>query len=150
MGDSIGAFDGTTLITSSATWRPGFRPPLRPMIELFRLGSEPTELPTPTSAGMRAPRSVPPRRCSGPGLPAGARVPETTDGRPANVGCYRVSGILPYFDLGDEDEGGVISSNFWLVDDQETAIPASSSKRHAFMKPGGATVPSRCSFLRAW
>ena len=34
--------------------------------------------------------------------------------------------------------------NFWLVDDQEeTAISASSSKRHAFMKSEGRNIPSR-------
>ena len=32
------------------------------------------------------------------------RVPETTDGRPANVSFIVFRGYIPYFDLGDENE----------------------------------------------
>ena len=48
------------------------------------------------------------------------RVPETTDGRPANVSFIVFRGYIPYFDLGDENEvPGAMLYNFWLVNDKK-------------------------------
>ena len=57
--DRVGSMR-TTLISSSATWRPGFRPPFRPMI---LTSPNPRNYTTPTRAGIR-----PPRICSASAL----------------------------------------------------------------------------------
>ena len=131
------------MISSSATWRLGFRPPFRPMI-----------LPSRTHGTIR---HQPGREFGRLGLfrlgvvpdrdyRLELRVPETTDGRPANVGFIVFRGYMPYFDLGDVDEGpGVFSTIFGWWTTKETAISASSSKRHAFMKSRGATFRPDCS-----
>ncbi len=72
------------------------------------------------------------------------RVPETTDGRPANVGFIVFRGYLPYYDLGDVDEGQrSFVFNFWLVDDQRNGDISSEFKAPRFYEVGGRTLPSR-------
>ena len=72
------------------------------------------------------------------------RVPETTDGRPANVGFIVFRGYLPYFDLGDVDEGQrSFIFNFWLVDDQRNGDVSIEFKAPRFYEARGRTLPSR-------
>ena len=72
------------------------------------------------------------------------RVPETTDGRPANVGFLVFRGYLPYFDLGDVDEGQrSFIFNFWLVDDQRNGDVSMEFKAPRFYEVRGRTLPSR-------
>ena len=72
------------------------------------------------------------------------RVPETTDGRPANVGFLVFRGYLPYFDLGDVDEGQrSFIFNFWLVDDQRNGDVSIEFKAPRFYEARGRTLPSR-------
>ena len=72
------------------------------------------------------------------------RVPETTDGRPANVGFIVFRGYLPYFDLGDVDEGQrSFIFNFWLVDDQRNGDISMEFKAPRFYEARGRTLPSR-------
>ena len=72
------------------------------------------------------------------------RVPETTDGRPANVGFLVFRGYLPYFDLGDVDEGQrSFIFNFWLVADQRNGDVSIEFKAPRFYEARGRTLPSR-------
>ena len=72
------------------------------------------------------------------------RVPETTDGRPANVGFIVFRGYLPYFDLGDVDEGQrSFIFNFWLVADQRNGDVSIEFKAPRFYEARGRTLPSR-------
>ena len=72
------------------------------------------------------------------------RVPETTDGRPANVGFIVFRGYLPYFDLGDVDEGQrSFIFNFWLVDDHRNGDVSIEFKAPRFYEARGRTLPSR-------
>ena len=72
------------------------------------------------------------------------RVPETTDGRPANVGFLVFRGHLPYFDLGDVDEGQrSFIFNFWLVGDQRNGDVSIEFKAPRFYEVEGRTLPSR-------
>ena len=72
------------------------------------------------------------------------RVPETTDGRPANVGFIVFRGYLPYFDLGDVDEGQrSFIFSFWLVDDQRNGDVSIEFKAPRFYEVRGRTLPSR-------
>ena len=72
------------------------------------------------------------------------RVPETTDGRPANVGFIVFRGYLPYFDLGDVDEGQrSFIFNFWLVDDQRNGDVSIEFKAPRFYEARGRNIPSR-------
>ena len=72
------------------------------------------------------------------------RVPETTDGRPANVGFIVFRGYLPYFDLGDVDEGQrSFIFNFWLVDDQRNGDVSIEFKAPRFYEARGRTLPAR-------
>ena len=72
------------------------------------------------------------------------RVPETTDGRPANVGFLVFRGYLPYFDLGDVDEGQrSFIFNFWLVDDHRNGDVSIEFKAPRFYEARGRTLPSR-------
>ena len=130
------------MISSSATWRPGFRPPFRPMI---LPPSNPRNYTTPTRAGDAGASDlfrlgvVPDRDYR-----LEFRVPETTDGRPANVSFIVFRGYVPYFDLGDEDEGpGVMLYNFWLLDDQRNGDLSMEFKAPRFYEVRGRTLPSR-------
>ena len=72
------------------------------------------------------------------------RVPETTDGRPANVSFIVFRGYVPYFDLGDENEGpGVMLYNFWLLDDQRNGDISMEFKAPRFYEARGRNIPSR-------
>ena len=72
------------------------------------------------------------------------RVPETTDGRPANVGFIVFRGYLPYYDLGDVDEGQrSFVFSFWLLDDQRDGDISSEFKAPRFHEVKGRTIPSR-------
>ena len=72
------------------------------------------------------------------------RVPETTDGRPANVGFIVFRGYLPYYDLGDVDEGQrSFIFNFWLLDDHRNGDISIEFKAPRFYEVGGRTLPSR-------
>ena len=72
------------------------------------------------------------------------RVPETTDGRPANVGFLVFRGHLPYFDLGDVDEGQrSFIFNFWLVGDHRNGDVSIEFKAPRFYEARGRTLPSR-------
>ena len=72
------------------------------------------------------------------------RVPETTDSRPANVGFLVFRGYLPYFDLGDVDEGQrSFIFNFWLVDDHRNGDVSIEFKAPRFYEARGRTLPSR-------
>ena len=72
------------------------------------------------------------------------RVPETTDGRPANVGFIVFRGYLPYFDLGDVDEGQrSFIFNFWLVDDQRNGDVSIEFKAPRFYEARGRNIPAR-------
>ena len=72
------------------------------------------------------------------------RVPETTDGRPANVSFIVFRGYVPYFDLGDENEGpGVMLYNFWLLDDQRNGDLSIEFKAPRFYEVEGRNIPSR-------
>ena len=72
------------------------------------------------------------------------RVPETTDGRPANVSFIVFRGHIPYFDLGDVNEGpGAILYNFWLVDDQRNGDLSIEFKAPRFHEVEGRNLPSR-------
>ena len=129
------------MISSSATWRLGFRPLFRPMI----LVSEPTELYDTNQRGNAGASDlfrlgvVPDRDYR-----LELRVPETTDGRPANVGFIVFRGYVPYFDLGDENEGpGSMLYNFWLVDDQRNGDLSIEFKAPRFYEARGRTIPSR-------
>ena len=141
-GSTIESRIGETLISSSATWRLGFRPPFRPII---LASPEPTEL-YDTNQGGNAGASdlfrlgvVPDRDYR-----LEFRVPETTDGRPANVSFIVFRGYVPYFDLGDEDEGpGVMLYNFWLLDDQRNGDLSMEFKAPRFYEVRGRTLPSR-------
>ena len=72
------------------------------------------------------------------------RVPETTDGRPANVSFIVFRGHLPYYDLGDVDEGQrSFLYNFWLLDDQRNGDSSMEFKAPRFYEVRGRTLPSR-------
>ena len=72
------------------------------------------------------------------------RVPETTDGRPADVSFIVFRGYVPYFDFGDENEGpGVMLYNFWLLDDQRNGDISMEFKAPRFYEVRGRTLPSR-------
>ena len=72
------------------------------------------------------------------------RVPETTDGRPANVSFFVLRGYVPYFDLGDENEvPGAMVYNFWLVDDKKNGDLSIEFKAPRFYEVEGRTIPSR-------
>ena len=72
------------------------------------------------------------------------RVPETTDGRPANVSFIVFRGYVPYFDLGDENEApGVMLYNFWLLDDQRNGDISMEFKAPRFYEAQGRNIPSR-------
>ena len=72
------------------------------------------------------------------------RVPETTDGRPADVSFIVFRGYVPYFDFGDENEGpGVMLYNFWLLDDQRNGDLSIEFKAPRFYEARGRNIPSR-------
>ena len=72
------------------------------------------------------------------------RVPETTDGRPANVSFIVFRGYLPYFDLGDVEEGQhSFVYNFWLLDDQRNGDLSIEFKAPRFYEARGRTIPAR-------
>ena len=72
------------------------------------------------------------------------RVPETTDGRPANVSFIVFRGYIPYFDLGDENEApGAMLYNFWLVDDKKNGDLSIEFKAPRFYEVEGRNIPSR-------
>ena len=72
------------------------------------------------------------------------RVPETTDGRPANVSFFVLRGYIPYFDLGDENEvPGAMLYNFWLVDDKKNGDLSIEFKAPRFYEVEGRNIPSR-------
>ena len=72
------------------------------------------------------------------------RVPETTDGRPANVSFFVFRGYIPYFDLGDENEvPGAMLYNFWLVDDKKNGDLSIEFKAPRFYEVEGRNIPSR-------
>ena len=72
------------------------------------------------------------------------RVPETTDDRPADVSFIVFRGYIPYFDLGDENEGpGVMLYNFWLLDDQRNGDISMEFKAPRFYEARGRNIPSR-------
>ena len=72
------------------------------------------------------------------------RVPETTDGRPADVGFIVFRGYLPYYDLGDVDEGQQsFLYNFWLLDDQRNGDVSIEFKAPRFYEVEGRNIPSR-------
>ena len=72
------------------------------------------------------------------------RVPETTDGRPANVSFFVLRGYIPYFDLGDENEApGAMLYNFWLVDDKKNGDLSIEFKAPRFYEVEGRNIPSR-------
>ena len=72
------------------------------------------------------------------------RVPETTDGRPADVSFIVFRGYIPYFDLGDENEApGAMLYNFWLVDDQRNGDLSIEFKAPRFYEVEGRNIPSR-------
>ena len=114
-------------ISSSATWRPGFRPPLRPM-------STPNPRNYDTNQRVECGRlGVPPRRCSGPGLPGGGPGPgdhRRQTGRTWALSA--VSGILPLFRLRRRQmrDTGHFSTIFgcWTTSRISPAIPAWSSQ----------------------
>ena len=72
------------------------------------------------------------------------RVPETTDGRPADVGFIVFRGYMPYFDLGDVD-GGQRSFlyNFWLLADQRNGDVSIEFKAPRFYEVEGRNIPAR-------
>ena len=72
------------------------------------------------------------------------RVPETTDGRPANVSFFVFRGYIPYFDLGAENEvPGAMLYNFWLVDDKKNGDLSIEFKAPRFYEVEGRNIPSR-------
>ena len=72
------------------------------------------------------------------------RVPETTDGRPANVSFFVLRGYIPYFDLGDDNEApGAMLYNFWLVDDRKNGDISIEFKAPRFYEARGRNIPSR-------
>ena len=72
------------------------------------------------------------------------RVPETTDGRPADVSFIVFRGYVPYFDLGDENEvPGAMLYNFWLVDDQRNGDVSIEFKAPRFYEVEGRNIPAR-------
>ena len=72
------------------------------------------------------------------------RVPETTDDRPADVSFIVFRGYVPYFDLGDENEGpGVMLYNFWLLDDKRNGDVSMEFKAPRFYEVEGRNIPSR-------
>ena len=72
------------------------------------------------------------------------RVPETADGRPANVSFFVFRGYIPYFDLGDENEApGAMLYNFWLVDDKKNGDLSIEFKAPRFYEVEGRNIPSR-------
>ena len=72
------------------------------------------------------------------------RVPETTDGRPANVSFIVFRGYVPYFDLGDENElPGAMIYNFWLVDDKRNGDLSTEFKAPRFHEVEGRNIPAR-------
>ena len=72
------------------------------------------------------------------------RVPETTDGRPANVSFIVFRGYIPYFDLGDENEApGAMIYNFWLVDDNKNGDLSIEFKAPRFHEVDGRNIPAR-------
>ena len=72
------------------------------------------------------------------------RVPETTDGRPANVSFFVFRGYIPYFDLGDENEvPGAMIYNFWLVNDKNNGDLSIEFKAPRFYEVEGRNIPSR-------
>ena len=77
------------------------------------------------------------------------RVPETTDGRPADVGIIVFLGYLPYFDFGlDEGEGpGSFVYRFWLLDDQRNGDLSIEFKAPRFYEVSNSsvegTIPAR-------
>ena len=72
------------------------------------------------------------------------RVPETTEGGPANVSFFVFRGYVPYFDLGDENEApGAMLYNFWLVDDKKNGDLSIEFKAPRFYEVEGRNIPSR-------
>ena len=72
------------------------------------------------------------------------RVPETTDGRPANVSFFVFRGYIPYFDLGDENElPGAMLYNFWLADDHKNGDLSIEFKAPRFYEVEGGNIPAR-------
>ena len=77
------------------------------------------------------------------------RAPETTDGRPANVGIIVFLGYLPYFDFGlDEGEGpGSFVYRYWLLDDQRNGDISIEFKAPRFYEVSNSsvegTIPAR-------
>ena len=72
------------------------------------------------------------------------RVPETTDGRPANVSFFVLRGYIPYFDLGDDNEvPGAMVYNFWLVDDKKNGDLSIEFKAPRFYEVRGRNIPAR-------
>ena len=72
------------------------------------------------------------------------RVPETTDGRPANVSFFVLRGHIPYFDLGDKNEvPGAMIYNFWLVDDKKNGDLSIEFKAPRFHEVRGRNLPAR-------
>ena len=129
-------------MSSSATWRPGFRP-LLPAHDPRNY--EPTELYDTNQRGNAGALAlfrlgvVPDRDYR-----VELSLPETTDGRPANVGFIVFRGYLPYYDLGDVDEGQrSFVFNFWLVDDQRNGDISMEFKAPRFYEVRGRNIPSR-------
>ena len=72
------------------------------------------------------------------------RVPETTDGRPADVSFFVLRGYIPYFDLGDENElPGAMLYNFWLADDHKNGDLSIEFKAPRFYEVEGGNIPAR-------
>ena len=72
------------------------------------------------------------------------RVPEATDGRPANVSFFVLRGYVPYFDLGDENElPGAMLYNFWLVDDHKNGDLSIEFKAPRFHEVEGRNISAR-------
>ena len=77
------------------------------------------------------------------------RAPETTDGRPANVGIIVFLGYLPYFDFGlDEGEGpGSFVYRYWLLADQRNGDISIEFKAPRFYEVSNSsvegTIPAR-------
>ena len=82
------------------------------------------------------------------------RAPETTDGRPANVGIIVFLGYLPYFDFGlDEGEGpGSFVYRYWLLDDQrngDISIEFKAQSRERSITSAKNLAALRCPMLLA-
>ena len=132
------------MISSSATWRLGF-PATIPAHDLTASEPTPTELHDTNQGGNTTASDlfrlgvVPDRDYR-----LEIRVPETTDGRPANVSFFVFRGYIPYFDLGDKDEApGAMLYNFWLVDDKKNGDLSIEFKAPRFYEVEGRNIPSR-------